>query len=273
MKYDNNRPPMAVILADGIGSRLSTMTDSSAKCLLSVGGSAILKRTIRNCLSCGISQFVLVLGHRADEIQHFVTKAFRGVRITYVINDRYRDTNTCYALGMAASTIGSSEFIRIDADVVFDARILRQLTDSDFPNVLCIDSTSTLMTGQMNVIVDEQKHVLDVGASVDPELAHDVSIGIEKISSKMAPLLFAELALMMENPANLRADLEAAYGRLVDKGTVIHSFDIAGLKWTNIDTAEDFAAANAMFQSPITTLSRGQQRALDESAEKQPHPT
>ena len=273
MKYDNNRPPMAVILADGIGSRLSTMTDSRAKCILSVGGSAILERTIRNCLSCGISQFVLVLGHRADEIQHFVTKAFRGVRVTYLINDRYRDTNTCYALGMAASTIGSSEFIRIDADVVFDARILRQITDSDFPYVLCIDSTGTRMTGQMNVIVDEQKHVLDVGTAVDPELAHGVSIGIEKISSKMAPLLFAEITLMMENAANLRADLEAACARLVKKGTVIHALDITSLKWTNVETAECLAAANAMFRSPITTVSRGQQRALDQSGEREPHPT
>ena len=273
MKYDNNRPPMAVILADGIGARLSPMTDSSAKCMLSVGGSVILERTIRNCLSCGISQFVLVLGHRADEIKYFVNKAFRGIRVTYVINDRYRDTNTAFALRMAASTIGSSEFIRIDADVVFDARILRQLADSDLPNALCIDSSSARAQGKVNVIADDQKHVRAVGKSVDPELALGVSIGIEKISGKIAPLLFAELALMMENPADLRADLEAAYARLMDKETVIHAFDIAGLNWTNIETSEGFAAANATFRSPITTISRGQQRALDEAAGKEPHLT
>lgn len=273
MNYDNNRPPMAVILADGLGARLSSMTDGSVKCMLSVGGSIILERMIRNCLSCGISQFVLVLGHRADEIKHFVTKAFRGVRVTYVINDRYLDTNTGYALGMAASTIGSSEFIRIDADVVFDAKILRQLTDSDLPNAVCIDRNSGLTDGKVKVIADDQMHVSAVGKSVDPALANGVSIGVEKISGKTAPLLFAELALTMDNPANLQADLEAAYARLVDTGTVIHALDITGLNWTNIVTDEDLDAANAMFRSPITTVSRGQQRALDETAEKEPHPT
>ena len=89
MKYESNRPPMAVILAAGIGTRLSPLTDKSAKSLLSVGGSVILERMIRNCLSCGISQFVLVLGHRADEIKQFVDKTFRGIRVTYVTNDRY----------------------------------------------------------------------------------------------------------------------------------------------------------------------------------------
>lgn len=55
MKHETNRPPMAVILAAGIGSRLSPLTDTCAKSLLFVGGSVILERMIRNCLSCGIS--------------------------------------------------------------------------------------------------------------------------------------------------------------------------------------------------------------------------
>lgn len=273
MKYDNNRPPMAVILADDIGTPLDSMADSSATCMLSVGGSAILERMIRNCLSCGISQFVLVLGHRADEIKQFVNKAFRGVRVTYVINDQYRDTNTGYALGMAASTIESSEFIRLDADVVFDAKILRQLTDSDLPDAFCIDSNSALADGKMNVIADDQMHLRAVGTSVDPKQATGVSIGIEKISAAITPMLFAELALMMEKHAPLCVDLDAAYARLLDKGAVIHALDVTGLNWTKVDTAEGLATANAIFRSPVATVSRGQQRALDEAAEQEPHPT
>lgn len=273
MKYDNNRPPIAVILADGIASPVDSITKSSATCMLLVGGSVILERMIRNCLSCGISQFVLVLGHEADEIKQFVDKAFRGVRVTYVINDRYRDANTGYALRMAASTIGSSEFVRLDADMVFDAKILRQLTDSDLPDAFCIDSNSVLADEKMNVTADDQKHLRAVGTSVDPKLATGASIGIEKISAATAPLLFAELALLMQERAPLRVDLDAAYARLLDKGTVIHALDITGLNWTKVDTAEGLGTANALFRSPITTVSRGQQRALDEAAEQEPHPT
>ncbi|PRY80515.1 MobA-like NTP transferase protein [Yoonia maritima] len=144
MKYDNNRPRMAVILADGIGSPLGPTTDSSAKCLSPVGGSVILERIIRNCLSCGMSQFVLVLGHRADDIKQFVNKTFRGIRITYVINDRYRETNSSYALMCAASTVGSAEFVKLDADTLFEVKILRQLVDDDRPNVVCIDRNAVL---------------------------------------------------------------------------------------------------------------------------------
>ncbi|MGJ8623164.1 MAG: NTP transferase domain-containing protein [Yoonia sp.] len=266
MKYENNRPPMAVILAAGIGSRLSPLTDKSAKCLLSVGGSVILERMIRNCLSCGVSQFVLVLGHRADAIKQFVDKTFRGIRVTYVINERYRDTNTGYSLMLASGVVGTAEFIKFDADVVFDTKILRALVDSDLPNVLCVDRNIALADEEVKVITDEQMCVREISKSVDASRAFGESIGIEKISAGTGPLLFAELKVMMESAAHAQEYYEAAYSRLVDKGIPFHALDITGMKWTEIDTVEDFAAANVMFGSPITTVSRGQQRALDEAS-------
>ncbi|WP_246086284.1 hypothetical protein [Roseinatronobacter monicus] len=60
---------------------------------------------------------------------------------------------------------------------------------------------------------------------------------------------------------------------MIDTGTEFRGLDIAGLNWTEIDTAEDFAAANAMFGSAITTVSRNQQKSLDEAAEKAAMPT
>jgi choline kinase len=273
MKHETNRPPVAVILAAGIGSRLAPLTDDCPKSLLTVGGSIILERMIRNCLSCGISQFVIVLGHRADEIKQFVDKTFRGIRVSYVINDRYRDTNTGYSLMLAASAIGISEFIKFDADVVFDVKILRQLMDSDLPNVLCIDRNIALADEEVKVIVNDQMRVTNIGKLVDPTVALGESIGIEKISVGTGPLLFAELTQMMEKRAHFQDYYEAAYERLVAKGLHFHTLDITGLNWTEIDTAEDFAAANAMFRSPVTTISRGQQQALDEAAENGPNPT
>ena len=110
--------------------------------------------------------------------------------------------------------------------------------------------------------------VLEVGKSVDPKRALGESIGVEKISAGTGALLFAELSEMMESRGNLQAYYEAAYAQLVDKGMQFHALDISGLDWTEIDTAKDFAAANAMFRSPVTTISRSQQKVLDEAAEE-----
>lgn len=273
MRNEINRPPMAVILAAGVGSRLSPPSDKCPKSLLSVGGSVVLERMIRNCLSCGMSQFVLVLGHRAEEIKQFVDKTFRGIRVTYVINERYRDTNTGYSLMLASAAVGTSEFVKLDADVVFDVKILRQLLDTDLPNLLCVDRNNAVGTADIKVIVDEEMKVLEVGKSGDAKLALGRSIGIEKISARTGPLLFKELAGMMDDYAHLQDPAETAYARLVDNGAVFRALDITGMNWVEIDTAEDFAAANAAFGTPVTTVSRGQQRAIDEAKEKVVTPT
>lgn len=273
MKYESYRPPIAVILAAGIGSQMSPLTDDCPKCLLAVGGSVILERTIRNCLSCGISQIVLVLGHRSDQVKQFVDKTFRGIRVTYVINDQYRDTNSGYSLMLAASAVGTADFVKIDADVVFDTQILRRLTDSDLPNVLCIDRNAVRAGDEVKIVTDDQMRVVKIGKSVDLKTAIGKSIGIDKISAVTGPLLFAELGRMMDDALHVRDDCEAAYERLIDKGIPFHTLDVTGLNCTEIDTAEDLAAASSLFRSPITTVSRGQQRALDEAAEKEPNST
>ena len=267
MNYERKRAPVAVILAAGQNEELRPITDGGPKCLLSVGGSFLIERMMRNCLSCGIAQFVLVLGHRAEEIRKFVDKTFRGVRVTYVINPRYRETGAGYSLMLAASAVGTSEFIKFDADVVFDVKILRRLVDHELSDVLCIDSQRVLEEKEVKVATDVQMQVLEVGTGIDPTTAQGEYIGIEKISAKTGPLLFAELTAMMDDKGHLLDSTQAAFSRLVDKDVVFQALDITGLDWTEIQTVEDFERANKMFGSPITTMSRGQQRALDEAAD------
>ena len=167
---------------------------------------------------------------------------------------------------LASHAVGASEFLKFDADVVFDTKILRRLMDSDHPNVLCVDRNIALETEEVKVVADDEMRVLEVGKSVDPKMAMGESIGIEKIGAKTAPLLFAELALMMEDKAHSQEYYEAAYERLLAKAAHFHALDISGLNWTEIDTAEDLAAADALFGSPVTTISRSQQKALDDAA-------
>ena len=54
--------------------------------------------------------------------------------------------------------------------------------------------------------------------------------------------------------------LEAAYSQLMKKTTVFHALDITGQKWTEIDTAEDFATANRIFGSPDTKVTNGRNK-------------
>ncbi|NIA68832.1 phosphocholine cytidylyltransferase family protein [Pelagibius litoralis] len=244
----------AVILAAGVGSRIRPLTDDCPKSLLSVAGTPILERMIRNCQSCGISEFVLVLGYLEERIRRFVDDTFPELQITFVVNDKYTRTNTGYSLMLTERAIGGSDFIKFDADVVFDPSILRRLIDSDFQNALCIDRDIQLDAEEVKVIIDDQLRILQASKTVDPKTALGESIGIEKISAETAKLLFAELTLMMADDAHQQDYYEAAYERLMAQGTAFHALEITDLNWTEIDTHDDFATANSLFSVPRDAL-------------------
>ncbi len=267
MRHEIKRAPKAVILADGAGSGLLSQTGDCPTCLLSVGRSAILERMIRNCLSYGISQYVVVLGHKTDQIKDFVDAAFRGVRVTYIINDQYQKTNTSHSLMLASPAIGASGFIKLDARVVFDGQILRRLLDTDLSDVLCIDR-GALIEGAVKVVANDEMRVQDIGRHINPKTALGTCIGIEKISATIAPTLFSELSGMVKSAAHGQDTHEVAYASLIAQGTNFHALDVTGMDWTAINTDEDLATANAMFVSPITTVSREHQRLLDSAAGK-----
>lgn len=266
MAHEINRAPKAVILAAGLGSRLGPHTEACHKSLLSVGGSTILERLIRNCLSCGMSQFVLVLGHREEQIRKFVDKSFRGIRVTYINNDMYRTTSDAYSLMLASSAIGAAEFIVLDADEVFDVKLLRRLLDDDSPNALCVDRGGKIEKDGAKVIFDEDLAVLKIGQTNELDTLVGKSLGVQKIGAKAARLLFDDLKKSADVVSRHTESRWAVYQRLLTDGVAFKAVDVTDLNWTNIDTPQDYADAELLFGSPVVTISRSQQRASDEAA-------
>ena len=237
----------AVILAAGVGSRIRPMTDNCPKTLLAVGGITILERMLTNIQACGIDEIIVVLGYRGEQIETFVRDTFPDVSVQFVMNKRYDETNTGYSLMLAAEIVAGSAFVKFDGDVVFDKEILRRLLDSKDENCLCIDRYIKLDSEEVKVVLADDNLLKRVGKDIPPADAIGESIGIEKISGDTANLLFAELRVMMQGEENLQEYYEGAYERLIAKDVAFHAVDITGLKWTEIDTLQDFASAERIF--------------------------
>lgn len=129
-------------------------------------------------------------GPSCGRAQNVHQKNFRGIRVTYVINNQYRDTNTGYSLMLASSAVGAAEFIKFDADVVFDTKILRALIDSDLPNVLCIDRNIALAEEEVKVIADDNMRLLEIGKSLDPKWPWVNPSGLRKSARRRLTCFF-----------------------------------------------------------------------------------
>lgn len=237
----------AVILSAGVGSRIRPLTDSRPKTLLEVGGITILERMLTNIQACGIDEIVIIVGYLHEQVETFVRNTFPELGVQFVVNHRYDETNTGYSLMLAADFIEGSAFVKFDGDVVFEEEILRRLLTGLGKNCLCIDQDIQLDSEEVKVVLSNDTRIIRASKNVPPGDAIGESIGVEKISGETANLLFAELRVMMEDADNLQEYYEGAYERLIQKDVAFHAVDITGLNWTEIDTRQDFDAAEKVF--------------------------
>ena len=239
----------AIILAAGVGSRIRPLTDNCPKSLLKIGGKTILEMMLSHIQDCGISDIVFVLGYLQEQIKDYVSTNFPDLNAHFITNEKYSETNTGFSLMLAMESIKGSNFVKFDADVVFDKKILKKLIECEHENCLCIDKNINLDEEEIKVIIDKQNRVVKASKTVNPKEAVGESIGIEKISAETAKLLLAELKAMMADEQNHQEYYEAAYERLIEKNVPFNTLDITGLKWTEIDTKEDFTIAEKIFNN------------------------
>lgn len=237
----------AIVLAAGVGSRVRPLTDHAPKSLLKVGDKTILERMISNIEAVGIKDILIITGYLEEQIKEFIQEKFSHLNISFLKNDKYSSTNTGYSLMMAKNFIKGDDFVKFDADVVFEKEVLRRLINN--PNLTClsIDKNIHLDKEEVKVICDKDSKVVKVGKKLDPALSNGESIGIEKLSKEAGSLLFEILGNLMKDEKNYNEYYDDSYTTLVEKGIPFHAVDITGLKWVEIDTHEDFQRAQNLF--------------------------
>ena len=197
--------------------------------------------------TCGINEVIFVLGYLQDQIKDYVKTQFPNLIVQFITNEKYEVTNTGYSLMLTKDFVKNSTFIKFDADVVFDINILKTLIASEYDNCLCIDKNINLDAEEIKVIIKDDNRVVKASKTVNPLDAIGESIGIEKISGETAHTLFNDLELMMKDEQYHQEYYEAAYERLIEKDVPFYALDISGLRWTEIDTKEDFMLAGKIF--------------------------
>src|SRR5262249_48201621 len=75
----------AIIVAAGMGRRLTPYTDDRPKCLVEVNGRSILDRQVEAYRMAGVDELVIVRGYQKERIQ------VEGAR--YFDNDQFRENN------------------------------------------------------------------------------------------------------------------------------------------------------------------------------------
>ena len=218
-----------VILAGGLGTRLGALARGLPKPMIRVAGRPYLELVIDSFKTCGLTEFVLLVGHHADVIEaHFRHGDAFGVRIEYSREKQLLGTGGAIR---EASHLLSDRFILTYGDVLrrFD---YDRFVDEHPDNCLAIypkirEGNTEASSGVVTRFDKAAKDLpyVDAGFSVlrkdtiDLVPPHGVQSFEQEVYSKLAQRRELEAEIvnhdfydigMPEELAKTRADLEAS---------------------------------------------------------------
>ena len=84
-----HRPNWIVLMAGGLGSRLSPLTDDCPKPMLAVGGKPILENIIESFIEQGFRHFFISVNYKAEQIKNYFGNGERwGITVDYLHEDK-----------------------------------------------------------------------------------------------------------------------------------------------------------------------------------------
>jgi choline kinase len=231
-----------VLLAAGVGSRLRPLTSTRPKCLLPLGGIPLLERTLRSLSGTGIRRCLLVTGYYHEMVENFVRGLGLPITLSFIHNPEYETTNNSHSLRLVEGENLQEGFLLMDADIVFDPRVVERLLASPHEDALLVRHTKTLGEEEVKVQLDSAQRVLRIGKDVEITLAAGESVGIEKFSGRTASRLFAVLG----RRNNKDEFYEAAFQEMIDSGVVMHAVACEPYVCMEIDTPDDLSLAERL---------------------------
>lgn len=233
---------VAVILAAGVGSRLSPLTDDRPKPLVEVHGRPMLAWTLDALIANDVRRFVVVVGHRSSRIEQFVDEQYGDVDIELIYNCDYSESNNAASLAFAARSVGASPMLLLDGDLYFDPTILLDVLASRRTSVV-VRRSQELGAEEVKVSVDDFENVLRIGKHLDVDDCIGESVGIAYFESEDAERLFATLRTRLALPRGGDEFYEASFQQMVESRVAIGIVDALGRTCIEIDTIHDLLLA------------------------------
>jgi len=236
----------AIILAAGQGLRLQQQPDRQfPKCLLRFDDVTLLERHLRLLAAAGVTDVTLVLGFQPGQVHAELSNIGWPHPVHTALNPRF-DLGSVLSVHCAAQALTrGGDVLLMDADVLYDERILAPLVAGATANRLLIDRDFEEGDEPVKLCLRHGAPV-ELRKQVAPDVQYDVmgeSVGFFRFGETMARR-FAQIVqnYVEHGRANLPHE-EAVRDLLQERGAQFDTADVTGAPWLEIDFPDDIARA------------------------------
>ena len=232
----------AIILAAGMGNRISNNINEIPKAFLRINGKKIIDHQINAIRENGIKEIVIVTGYKAELFeQHFLNE--RDIKL--IINPFYKHCNVLGSLWFARDYMDDG-FIFLHADTLFDKRILTLVIDH--PAIISLAVEYKKSTKEEMKVKVKDNCIIEINKTMKCVDAHGEFTGIAKIDKKAGPIIKKLVNDCIEKENLSDAFFEVVFQKIIDsKAYEIFGVDIMDYKSIEIDFIEDYEAAKKLF--------------------------
>ncbi len=236
----------AIMLAAGVGARLGQGEDFIPKVLLRFGGQTLLQRHVELLRHAGVRELVIAVGHQAEMIDQAIVDLGVGDFVRTILNPHYKRGPITTLWSVRDEMTAGEPLILMDADVLYDHRMIPRLIESPVQNCFLMDKD--VEPGEEPVKLCMRGDEL-VDFHKQPTEAYDYYgewIGFLKLSAEMAARVPDATWPYFKNEAeSVLYEVAIRDLLLADKTGAFGVEDVTGLPWIEIDFMEDVAMAEA----------------------------
>lgn len=233
----------AAILAAGRGVR---MGGGTPKTLLPLdGGSPLMRYILEGLRTAGVTDVLVVTGHRDEEIQGYLSENADGLEVSYVFNARYASWGNFHSVRVALDQSPGYDVLIVNSDVVVQPDVYSRVVETWGDLVLAVEKRRVLDEEDMRVQLDGDR-VLAIGKHLKRASSHGEYAGVSLIRPAAADV-YLDRATNLEWATDIGLYYEDVYGEMMDRVQVRAALVAEG-EYAEVDTPADIDGALAVIE-------------------------
>ncbi len=221
----------ALIMAAGVGTRISRYIEGKPKCTVDIGDIALIEYTIKQLQARGIHEIAMILGYKSEVIEEILN----GCNVKFYYNYFYEVTNSI-ASAWFARDFFDDDMIMMNADVFLEEKLLDMVFCEERSPVLFSDSSRKEEADYKFYYEDNQ--LIKFGKELTGDDISGEYVGAAKIYKDFIPSFLNRLnELIVTGKYNMWWE-DVLYSFVPERSVYVK--DIKGMFWAEVDFIEDY---------------------------------